>query len=42
MAGGSIVSKEKEDMNGLGEADKVVDMGDLNGDPIPQDKEVPD
>ncbi len=28
------MNKEKEDMNGLGEPDKVVDMGDLNGNPI--------
>ena len=27
----------KEDMNGLGPAEKVVDMGDLYGNPIAQD-----
>mgnify|MGYP001463482979 CR=1 FL=1 len=41
--------EDKEDMNGLGEPDKIVDMGDLNGDPIdttdgkPVDKkDIPD
>jgi len=32
------MSKDKDDMNGLGPADKVIDMGDLYGNPIP-DKE---
>ena len=27
------MSEDKKDMNGLGEADKVVDMGDLQGNP---------
>lgn len=27
----------KEDMNGLGPTDKVVDMGDLHGNPIKDD-----
>ena len=49
MAGDNIMTKEKEDMNGLGPVDNVVDMGDLHGNPIdtpsgkPEDnKEVPD
>lgn len=47
MAGEIIMSEDKKDMNGLGEAENVVDMGDLQGNPIntedgkPQDK-VPD
>jgi|TARA_B110000444_G_scaffold121299_1_gene114092 hypothetical protein len=28
------MSKEKEDMNGLGPPDKIEDMGDLYGNPI--------
>ena len=33
---------KKEDMNGLGPADKVIDMGDLYGNPIPKPKEEKD
>ena len=40
------MNKDKEDMNGLGEPDKIIDMGDLDGNPIPADTdkqvEVPD
>ena len=40
------MSEDKDDMNGLGEPDKIVDMGDLQGNPIPKDTdkkvEVPD
>ena len=49
MAGESIMSnKDKEDMNGLGKADNVVDHGDLFGNPIntpdgkPVDEAIPD
>ena len=35
MAGESIMSnKDKEDMNGLGAPDSIVDQGDLFGNPI--------
>ena len=35
MAGESIMSnKDKEDMNGLGTPDNIVDQGDLFGNPI--------
>lgn len=38
------MSKEKDDLNGLGPADKVIDMGDLYGNPIPKEdkKEEPE
>lgn len=32
------MSDNKDDMNGLGPADKVIDMGDLYGNPIPKEE----
>tara|TARA_R100000734_G_C3252968_1_gene53931 strand:+ start:47 stop:247 length:201 start_codon:yes stop_codon:yes gene_type:complete len=39
VAGEFIMSKEKEDMNGLGKPDKIVDMGELGDEQKP---DVPD
>lgn len=32
------MSDNKDDMNGLGPTDKVIDMGDLYGNPIPKEE----
>jgi len=31
------MSNKEEDMNGLGPAEKIVDMGDLYGNPLPKE-----
>ena len=35
------MSKDNDDMGELGPAEKVVDMGDLNGNPIPAEPKAP-
>jgi len=35
------MSDKKDDMNGLGPADKVIDMGDLWGNPIKDEQPKP-
>ena len=35
-----MTNKDKEDLNGLGPADKVIDMGDLQGNPIQEEKDT--
>jgi hypothetical protein len=35
------MNKEDDDMGELGPAEKIVDMGDLHGNPIPKEKPKP-